>query len=180
MKRKILISLFIIFFIVLSSGVTYSAFNSQNNINVNQKLAKFIFETNVLDNMEIQIDDLVPGDTKEYSFSVTNTDKVSSDVSLNYQLSIKTFHFIPLKIELYKLNGSDENLILDCNESFSRNANNELVCNTDVLLMENSNSVNDNYILKLVFPSEYNGLEYMNLSDFINVEINSWQSVEGV
>ena len=180
MKRKILISLFIIFFIVLSSGVTYSAFNSQNNINVNQKLAKFIFETNVLDNMEIQIDDLVPGDTKEYSFSVTNTDKVSSDVSLNYQLSIKTFHFIPLKIELYKLNGSDENLILDCNESFSRNVNNELVCNTDVLLMENSNSVNDNYILKLVFLSEYNGLEYMNLSDFINVEINSWQSVEGV
>lgn len=43
MKHKVLIILFILITIFLGTGVTYSMFNSNSNIKVDQKIAKFVF-----------------------------------------------------------------------------------------------------------------------------------------
>ena len=175
MKYKILIALFVIVFIVLSSGLTYSYFNSNVDfISVDQKIASFIFDTETLDRLELPLVDLKPGQINEYNFSVSNTKQnKTSDVTILYQLTVLTPHFTPLIIEVYKGN----NLVMTCDENYSRNANNELVCNTEVFELSHSSANQDNYKLKITFDSRYADLSYTNLIDYINIEIKSYQKV---
>lgn len=179
MKTKVILILLILSIMTFCTGLTYSVFEASATANVDQKIAKFVFEADKLDHLELQVDNMVPGDSQEYLFAVTNTGEVRSDVTINYQLTIKTFHFMPLLIELYKVDDKSETLIMNCNETYSRNAENELVCNSEIKEMSKDSNINDNYRLKLTFPSEYSTEEYSNLVDFIDIEIKSWQKLEG-
>lgn len=175
MKYKILISLFIVMFFTFGIGITYSYFNSDVQLNsVDQRLAKFIFDTETLDRLELPLIDLTPGQTEEYNFSIGNGSNDSlSDVTIEYQLTILTPHFTPLIIELYK----DEDLIMSCDETYSRNDNNELVCNSSIQELSHDEEALDNYTLRVTFDSLYGDEEYSNLIDYINIEIKSYQKV---
>lgn len=176
MKHKVLIILFILIAIFLGTGVTYSIFYSDSNINVDQKIAKFVFESKQLNHLELNLNNLNPGSVEEYMFSVTNKEEKLSNVTVEYQITIKTYHFMPLTIELYK-EGETEELIMNCDETYSRNEFDELVCNSSIQTLSHNAETLDNYKIKVTFPSEYNSLEYTNLADFIDVEINSWQKL---
>lgn len=180
MKKKYKILIIIVIFIafVFTSGITYSFFHSTTTINTNQNIAKFVFNTESLNSLNISLSDLKPGDIKEYTFSISNqNNEVTSDVIINYEMSIKTYHFIPLVIKLYKVEDSTETLVINCDESYSRDSENKLVCNTNTLELSHTDSKIDNYKLKIEFPSIYNTIEYTNLVDFIDIEIKSWQKI---
>ncbi len=180
MKKKIFLIVFLLILIVLGLGVTYSAFSSENKLIVNQEIASFIFETEQTDHISLALSDLKPGDETSYNFKVSNNKKVEeeinvSNVTINYQILISTFHFMPLDIELYK--GEDETPLLVCNETFNRNDNNEIVCTTEIQNMEFSNGITDDYKLNVKFDKKYNSEEYSDLVDSIDIEIKSWQKV---
>ncbi len=164
-----------------SLGITYSIFQSGAHIKIeDQKIAKFLFDAELTDDIELELTDMLPGDENEYQFSVTNTNEnIKTDISVEYQISISTYHFIPLTIKLYYLK-DEENLVLECDESFSRNEKNELVCNMDIMtLLYDEEEDKHNYLLKISFPNEYNDEVFSSLVDFIKVDIKSWQIIEG-
>lgn len=178
MKRKIIIVFVLIIAILFGSGITYSIFRSNTSGSVNQKIAKFVFEAKEVDELNIPLADMYPGVTKDYSFSVTNKqDSKISNVTLNYQIIIKTYHFMPTVIELKKVDGKEETLILTCDESFTRNSNNELVCNSQVLEMSHNIESIDNYKLVVKFPESYNDEMYKDVVDYIDIAIKSWQKI---
>lgn len=179
-KSKILMITSILSLLLFGSGITYSLFQSDTNMSsVDQNIAKFIFNTENLNELELPLIDLKPGDSNEYQFAITNSKAgILSNVSVEYQLTIKTYHFVPLTIDLYRLEGSVEELILSCDETYTRNSDNELICNSSVQTMGHDASMLDNYIIKLAFPSDYNDSLYAGLVDYINVEIKSWQKIE--
>ena len=183
MKKKIITVIFALFIAVLGLGITYSSFVSEQDLIMNQGIASFIFETNQTDQISLSLSDLKPGDNVSYNFSVSNSRKNDSEVdisnvTINYQIIISTFHFIPLKIELYK-DDSDE-AILVCDESYSRNDSKEVVCSSEVQNMSFEENVFDEYTLKANFDSKYSDIEYSDLIDFIDIEIKSWQKVGDV
>ncbi len=175
MKFKIIIGLLIISLIIFSSGLTYSYFTSGvSSTSVDQKVASFIFDTETLDRLELPLIDLTPGESKEYTFSISNTkENITSDVTIIYQLTVLTPHFSPLDIEIYK----GEDLVLSCDETYSRNSNNELVCNTEEFELSHDEENSDDYKLVVTFDSRYDDLSYTNLLDYINIEIKSYQKV---
>lgn len=177
MKYKILLAMFILALFLFGSGITYSIFHSSTTMSSNTKeIAKFVFNTKSLDELQLSLIDLKPGDTKEYPFSVTNNYSGSiSNVTVNYQIIIKTYHIVPLDIELYSVSGTTESLVMKCDESYSRNADNEIVCNSPVQTMGYSSVELNNYKLKVVFPSEYSESYNSNLVDYVDMEIKSWQ-----
>ena len=139
------------------------------------EIAEFIFETKRTDHIELDFADLKPGDTKEFNFQVSNTkDNVITNVTTEYQITIKTFHFMPLLIELYK----DDKKVMTCNETYSRNADNALVCNSDVWEMEHNSTKTEDFTIKVSFSKEYNTQEYTELVDYIDLDIASWQKIE--
>ena len=180
MKRRILLILITSVILVFSFGITYSFFTSNTALNsTDQNIARFIFNTESLNELQIPLIDLKPGTEEEYNFSISNNYlEHTSEVSIKYQLTIKTYHLVPLNIELYKIVDEEETLIITCDETYTRNAEGELVCNTDDQIMLHSESKLDNYKLKIVFPSEYNSSVYADLVDYINMEIRSEQIIE--
>lgn len=179
MKKKIFIILTILAFVLFGSGITYSVFTSKiDGVTTDQKLAKFVFNAESLDHLELSLVDLKPSDVEEYSFSVTNSkDSISSDVTLDYQLTLTTLHIMPLTIELYKTVDNNPTLIMTCDESYTRNTANELVCNSTTQELVYSTSSVDDYTIKVTFPNTYKDSTYANLIDYIDVEIKSWQKV---
>jgi hypothetical protein len=178
MKYKILKLLIIAALAVFGLGITYSIFSSNTLASGNQKIAKFIFNAEEVDKLSIPITDLKPGYTNDFDFSVSNSkDEKISDVTIEYQMTIKTFHLVPLNIELYKVDEESETLLITCDETFSRNEDNELVCNLPVEELDYLKETKNNYRLKISFPEEYNDEVYSNLVDYIDIEIKSWQKV---
>lgn len=179
MKKKIYLMIILIMLVTFFSGITYSFFHSNTIMtSSNQGIASFIFEANKTDEIDLNLNNLVPGDSKEYLFSVTNTNEDDiSDVTVEYELIIKTYHFIPITIDLYKIKENKEEFVGTCNETSSRNSNNELVCTMPKSTLINSQKQVDDYKLKINFPIEYNDVSYSNLVDYINIEIESWQKI---
>lgn len=180
MKYRILVILTVLIMFTTYYGLAYSFFNSDSTLNQSDKnIAKFIFNSESLDQFQSSLVDLYPGDNKEYAFSVSNSNSESrSDVTVEYQMTFKTYHFIPLIMELYKLNGVTEELILTCDETFSRNDQNELVCDAPIQELGYSSEGLDNYKLKVKFPNEYNDAIYSDLADYLNIELKSWQKIK--
>lgn len=176
-KKKIIIIIVCVFILLCGTGITYSLFTSNSNLIANQKIAQFIFNATKTDSIELPIVNFNPGDEPiEYTFEVANNlEQKKSEVTINYQIIIKTYHFMPLDIKLYK-EGVEE-AIITCDETYSRDEkSNQIIYNTDIQKMIHDNEVTDKYKLELVFPKKYNSAVYSGLVDYIDIDINSWQS----
>lgn len=178
-KKRVVIVLFILSFLMLGYGVAYSFFNSNTTLSSNETdIASFIFNAESLDEFQLSLNDLKPGNNVEYPFSVSNNymGKVSN-VSVNYRITLKTYHLLPLVIELYKINGTLEELILTCDETYARNSMNEIVCDTPVQELGHISGKLDDYKLKVRFLDNYNDAIYADLVDYLNIKIESWQKI---
>ena len=179
MKYRIIIIAILFCLIVCFSKITYSLFQTESFFLLeNMEIAEFIFETKRTDHIELDFADLKPGDIKEFNFQVSNTkDKNITNVTTEYQITIKTFHFMPLIIELYK----DEQVVMTCDEDYSlylRNTDNALVCDSKIWQLEHNTSETEDFKIKVSFPKECNGYEYIELVDYIDLDISSWQKIE--
>jgi hypothetical protein len=177
MKQRIALIVMFGFLNILLVGVTYSFFVSDTNFFANQDIAKFVFNAEETSTISVPITDLNPGDSASYSFEVTNNvDDIVSQVTINYQCVVKTYHLMPLEIKLFKTGSVDE-LILSCDETFSRDEDNQLVCNSLIQKMPYDNKVSDEYRLDIVFPEKFNDEDYSDLVDYIDIDIRSWQEL---
>lgn len=179
MKKKIILTICLLISITFFSGMTYSFFNSSANMkSTNQSIANFIFETEKVDYIELGINEFLPGDKKEFLFSVTNAlEEKTSDVTIEYQLLIKTYHFIPTIINLYSIVDEKEELIATCDEPINRDSENKVVCKLPIETLEKGKVMKDDYKLEVIFPVEYNDVIYSELVDYINIDIESWQKL---
>lgn len=176
MKNRVLIIVILFSLIICFTTITYSLFNSESSFLINNmEIAEFIFETKRTNHIELEFADLKPGDTKEFYFQVSNTkDNIVTNVTTEYQITIKTFHFMPLLIELYK----DDDVVMVCNEDYLRNSDNALVCDSKVWEMGHNSTTTEEFKIKVSFPSQYNSQEYTELVDYIDLDISSWQKID--
>lgn len=178
-RYKILIIMFIMVITLFSSGITYSIFTSGSDLEIDQEIASFVFQAEKKDHLELNFSDLRPGVIEDYNFSVTNNVSENvSNVTIEYKIIIKTFHFIPLNIELYKIIDEKENLVMKCDETYTRNSSKHLVCNSSVQVMSHDVEALDDYVLRITFPEAYSDETYADLVDFVDLEINSWQKMK--
>ena len=177
MRNKLKIILILVLLIPCFYKITYSFFNTETSILAkNGEIAEFIFEAKRTSHIELDFENLKAGESREYDFQVTNTkDDNITNVTTEYQITIKTFHFMPLLIELYK----NDELVMTCeeNEKYLRDADNALVCDSDIWELDHVSSKTDDFKIKILFPSQYNSLEYTDLVDYIDIDISSWQKL---
>lgn len=175
-KYRIVVILFLLISLVVGSCITYSLFHSSGRVVVNQEIAQFVFDARNTDHIDLNLVGLTPGSSEDYYFSVTNKkNNKLSHVTLKYQITIKTMHTMPLDIKLYSVGEEDDTLVMQCDETYSRDSDHYLICNTSELEMAYSGEVVDRYKINVAFPNQYNGIEYADLVDSISVDIRSWQ-----
>ena len=174
MKKKILI-IIIMFMLISVTGITYSLYTNMVKKEVPISLASFSVGVDRKESIDIDLSDLEPGSTKSYNFSVLNNiDESMSDVSISYNIIVKTGNYIPLDIKLYD---SNNNLVIDSLNG-SRTEDNELLFKSKDIIMPYSEQVKNDYRLEVVFPEEYNGEEFSGLVDYINLTIEASQIIK--
>ena len=102
----------IIVIVTLTFKFTYSKFIQRQETNSLSKVAKFVLEVNS-ENDEIIKEELGKEEELEYNFRVQNfSDKISSEVKSKYNIILEVSQQdAPLKIELYKVNNDNEELL---------------------------------------------------------------------
>ena len=147
-KKKIILILLVIYILIFGVNTTYSMYNSRTDSKVELNFAKIIFNNEAIDSLSLPISDLVPGESLEYKFMVSNNKEgVRSEINIGYTISIETFNIVPVNIELYDL--EKEEPILNCNkDSFVRNSENKLICNTEEYILNFDSDNTKNYTLK--------------------------------
>ena len=172
MKKKVLI-IIIMFMLISVTGITYSLYTNMIKKEVPISLASFSVGVERKTTLDIDLSDLEPGSINRYDFSVLNNiDESMSDVSISYNIVLKTGNYIPLEIKLYD---SSDNVLLDSkNGTITDDA---LVLKTEDIVMPYSKSVKNDYSLEVVFPEEYSGEEYSGLVDYINLTIEAGQII---
>lgn len=172
MKKKVLI-IIIMFMLISVTGITYSLYTNMIKKEVPILLASFSVGVERKTTLDIDLSDLEPGSINRYDFSVLNNiDESMSDVSISYNIVLKTGNYIPLEIKLYD---SSDNVLLDSeNGTITDDA---LVLKTEDIVMPYSKSVKNDYSLEVVFPEEYSGEEYSGLVDYINLTIEAGQII---
>jgi flagellar basal body-associated protein FliL len=182
-KKTIILILIVAYVLIFGVNTTYSMYNSKSNTEVKLDFAKIIFNNEETNSFSLPISNLIPGESLEYKFKVSNNkDGNRSEINIGYSITIETFKILPATIELY--NTDTEKLILTCNEDlFERNAENKLICNTEEFKLDFNSDKTDNYKIQISFEehNDNNDIwteEYSELIDFIDIKINSWQIVE--
>lgn len=150
----------------------------------NLEFAKIIFNNEELDELSLPINNLIPGNSLEYKFKISNNKNgIRSEINIGYYITIETYHIIPTTIKLYSI-GETEELVLDCNETnFTRNHENKLVCQTNNFNLQYQEDNSNSYKLNILFDEKDKegniwSEDYSDLIDFIDIKINSWQVVE--
>lgn len=183
----IIVGLIVLNLAIIVTKITYSSyFSSTSGKTESLSYAKINFNNEETTETSFSLGNLKPGDEIEYRFKVSNyKDGSGSDINIGYQLSIETYHFIPTTIELYKNNEetSLEELILTCDESNERNAENKIVCTSDIYTLDYKYQDEDNYLVKIIYNSKDSNQqtwseEYADIADFIDIKIDSWQLSE--
>ena len=173
MKKRLLI-IAIMFMLISVTGITYSLYTNMIKKEVPISLATFNVGIEKKTTLDIDLSDLEPGSVNRYDFSILNNINESmSDVSISYNIVLKTGNYSPLDIKLYD---SSDNLLFDSNDGV-RTEDNEVLLKTDDIIMPYSKSVKNDYSLEVVFPEEYSGEEYSGLVDYIHLTIEANQKI---
>ena len=101
---------------------------------------------------------------------------IAANISPKYRGKYSSFIGVKLCLEEASKLGL-KRVLMTCDETYSRNSNNELVCNTEVFELSHEDEATDNFSIKISFDSQYNDLSYANLIDYLNVDIRSYQKV---
>ena len=180
-KLKIEICIFFALLIGLLILVpfTLSRFKTESRADATIDIAFFV-TNDTYNYQEITLVDMIPGDTKEYTFSVSNfKDDLRTEVNLKYNVEVLTTTNIPLQYELYLNNNGIDNEVVDTNEIIQDDDNTYF---RSIKTIEKDFNFNENqtdiYKLVIKYPSEQKDINYQDSAENIEIRINAKQVLD--
>lgn len=147
--------LFCISFIAIFTVFTFNGSNSRY-------VGKIMAEEEVLavpvltlsNNSQSYVEtNMLPGETKEYKFSVSNVDgKNTNEVLLEYSFKVTTETIVPIEVKLYEITNNQEKEI--------QITNNETEAIRLNIVNKNSDKVTKNYEIRFIWDINDNSYEY--------------------
>ena len=158
---------------------TLSRFKTESRADATIDIAFFV-TNDTYNYQEITLVDMIPGDTKEYTFSVSNfKDDLRTEVNLKYNVEVLTTTNIPLQYELYLNNNGIDNEVVDTNEIIQDDDNTYF---RSIKTIEKDFNFNENqtdiYKLVIKYPSEQKDINYQDSAENIEIRINAKQVLD--
>ena len=180
---KLVVLMMILIGLLYILPITFSRFESNILGSASVEAALYILNADYQTNT-IALPSIVPRDEPyTYTFSVANNkDGKRLETKLKYNLMIRTTTNLPITYELYKN-------ITNLNEATSIKISDEVKKDADgtyfryIVTNEDYFSYVDDevnyYTLVVYFPSEYSSFKYQDVVEFIEINIDSMQMIEG-
>ena len=181
-KYKIIIMLVLVFILVKIISYTISRYESITSSSADLDAAYYILDEDY-QTMNVNLGLLVPrNDPYIYTFVIANNDGTNrTDTNMQYDLTIRTTTNLPLQIELYK------------NENYNDIGSQSIIDETTIEQDEHLTyfkifttptnyfgyTVNEQntYNLVVYFPSIYNSINYQDIIENIELQIESKQII---
>ena len=162
----------IIFFciacIIISTIFTFNISNSRYMAEVSAEDDALAIPILTLSNNGLShtIDNMLPGETREITFSVSNKDDSKiNEILLEYYFKIEMESEIPLEVKIYDISSGTEVDVTDKNSS-------------DPIEMKASEEETKNYKLKVIWDASYNDASYAGKEINCNVTLEALQVVD--
>lgn len=181
-KLKFLIILVLIFIILKIINITMSRYESSSNSAADLGVAYYILNDDY-QTMSVNLGSLLPReDPYVYTFTVANNNGTNRlETNLEYDLTIRTTTNLPLQFELYKNeNYSDagaQNIISSVNTDTDEYDTYFTTYTTEKSYFGFTNNEQNTYNLVVYFPSIYSSIQYQDVIENIEIEIESKQII---
>ena len=175
-NKIILIFVLLIILMLIIKG-TLARYTSSGKSEANVEVAFYLLKEEKI-SQTITLSEIEPNSKiHTYNFSVANNNGIKrTETALKYQITIKTTTNLPLTYELY-VDESDENLF----EEYVTEKDTDGMFFKTITTGERNFGYKENesnlYTLKIVFPEEYNWVEYQGIIDALEIKINSEQII---
>lgn len=173
--RKVFILLMIIIiFIVIIKG-TSARYSSSGESESNVDIAFYLLNEETI-SKEIVLENMEPRDEAYiYNFSVANNDGTNrTEVALEYTIEIKVTTNLPLTYKLYINDGTEDlfqnyETIQDEHGTYFKKI---VSSKKEFGFTENEKNT---YKLEIIFPIEYNSIEYQGIAEALEIKVNAQQ-----
>lgn len=164
-KRWIFLVAFLIVITLFNFNKTSSRYMAEIASNTDAIAVPILTFTN--NQASYNIENMLPGDTREITFSVSNTDNdKQNEVILKYSLKLETENTLPLQYKLYEIiNGSQSEVTL-----------------TDSRTPEETVGFDSTYLrkykLEIIWDANNNSYEYAGKNTICNIKLEGEQVIE--
>lgn len=179
LKVKLCILFILLIMLALLIPYTLSRFRTEASADATMDVAFFITKDSY-EHKEILLNEMKPGDTYSYNFSVSNfKDGKRSEVNLIYDVEVVATTNLPFEYKLYMTNsGSDVSVVSE--EEITEDADGTYfkTLKATSRVHDFNNDYIDYYKLVITFPSEFNNFKYQDVAENIEIRINSKQVLD--
>ena len=180
---KYIVILFILFSVLYIFSRTYSKYTSDVSVQLEPQLAFFIADAQAYQDT-LELGKILPSkDPYYYAFTISNfKDDKKANVDLEYQLRIVTTTNLPLQYELYR-NTDDysKGNMIDQVEVFQNEDDMyfQVLQSSPYYELSYEEKRTDTYVLKVVFPMEYQSFpeKYAGPVEFIEIQVDARQKI---
>lgn len=173
-NRRNLMFLFITC-VIISTIFTFNLSNSRymGEIKAEDEVLAIPIITLSNNTYEYSVEDMMPGDVREYLFQVSNVDEEkTNEILLTYYFKMNVDFIIPVELEMYEVldNGKEQKIEINNNvtEEFKM----------DVVEKE-ENKITKNYKLKVIWDKSKNNYEYAGKKINMNITLEAIQVTNG-
>ena len=158
---------------------TLSRFKTESRANAEVDVAFFV-ANDLYSHQEITLDDMIPGDTKSYTFSVSNfKENDRTEVNLKYNVEVLATTNIPFQYELYLVDDGVDSAIVDSNEIIQDEFDTYFrSIKTSMRNFSFDSNQTDTYKLIVKFPAEQNDIKYQDSAENIEIRVNAKQVID--
>lgn len=180
---KFLILALILLLLAKLISFTLSKYESLARTNTDVDVALYLFNTD-FQTMTLNLDSLFPSDELHvYTFSIGNTDgKDTAQTDLEYNLKIRTTTNLAIEYELYmnqNYTDSDATSIIKTNTiEQDEDGTYFRIITTDTITLKYTDVTTNIYQLVLYFPAIYNTIDYQDIIEAIEINVDSKQIID--
>lgn len=177
LNNKILLIFVLLIILMLMIKGTLARYASSGNSKANVDVAFYLLKEEQI-SQTITLSEIEPNSkVHTYAFSVANNDGTKrTETALKYKITIKTTTNLPLTYELY-VDDSEENLFEEYLTETDADGMFFKTFTTGERKFGYKENESDIYTLKIVFPEEYNWVDYQGIIDALEIKIDSEQII---
>lgn len=178
LKIEIVIFLILLAILCLLIPFTLARFRTEARGDAPIDVAFYLLD-DTYTHQNITLDEMIPGDEKSYTFSVSNTDGTNrSEVTLEYELLIRTTTNLPLQYELYEVvSGSDTNAVSSSNIVTDDDGTYFREIKTSSKTLDYNSDQTKLYKLTVKYPAAQKDHKYQGVCESIEINVLSKQKI---
>ena len=179
LKVELALLIILLFALLILVPYTLSRFKTNASGDVEIDVALFVVD-DVYDHDNITLNEMKPGDTYEYTFSVSNNkDGKRTETITGYDVKVRATTNLPLEYELYLINsGLNQNIV----DSTDLVQDQDSTYFREIVSLERqfdfSSDMTDYYKLVVKYPSSSTSYKYQDTAENIEIAVNGKQVLE--